>query len=125
VVGAGRDLHVLVGVRVDDLVAEGAHHEVRLLRDEQDVLLARLDHPPAALASDGLLTVDDDVIGRGEIMPVEGPQLSDDAEEGRLAGTVGAGDHHVLPLLHLKVEVCQRISSRRICIFFSSSSSFN
>lgn len=65
--------HVLVSVRVDDLITQGADAEVGALGQEHDAVLARR-------------------LGSADETAIDGPQAGENAGDGRLADAVGAGD---------------------------------
>lgn len=73
-VGDALGAHVAEGVRVDDLLAEGAAGEVRPLWDVEDVRVG----------------------GFADGAAVYGPKAAEDAEEGGFAAAVGADDEEVV-----------------------------
>lgn len=76
-------LHVLDRMRVNDLIAQGSEDKVRLLRDKEDLLIARLNHNTA----------------------LQWPKFTKDAEERGLATAIGSSNHNVRRERDFKVEV--------------------
>lgn len=71
--------HIMVAVRVDDLVTEGTDAEIWPLWQEHDAVLAN-------------------ILGSTNQSTVDGPKSGENTGNGRLANTVGAGDLIVLGL---------------------------